>query len=155
MIPKPDQLEVISHMKSGDLAKTPYPVLLHALAVQRLSVVLEIERKQLRKRISIEDGVPVDVRRVPQPEHRAADPIRRARCLNIISVMSRIATSGCVARPTGDAILAVIREYDTPGQGYGLPDWENGSNWIEGAPSKTNRANHHAMDGTLDFLRGP
>ena len=116
---------------------------------------------------------------------------------NIISVMSRIATSGYVAspmsaglaredrppsplmdyykerlaaylakvrgpgpspmrfeprpRPTGDAILAVIREYDTPGQGYGLPDWENGSNWIEGAPSKTNRANHHAMDGTLDF----
>ena len=62
MIPKPDQLEVISHMKSGDLAKTPYPVLLHALAVQRLSVVLEIERKQLRKRISIEDGVPVDCR---------------------------------------------------------------------------------------------
>ena len=117
--------------------------------------------------------------------------------LNIISVMSRIATSGYVAspmspglaqedrppsplmdyykerlaaylarvrgpgpspmnfvprpRPTGDAILVVIREYDTPGQGYGLPDWENGSNWIEGAPSKTNRANHHAMDGTLDF----
>jgi len=117
--------------------------------------------------------------------------------LNIISVMSRIATSGYVAspmspglaqedrapsplmdyykerlavylakvrgpgpspmqfeprpRPTGDAILAVIREYDTPGQGYGLPDWENGSNWIEGAPSKTNRANHHAMDGTLGF----
>ena len=53
-------------------------------------------------------------------------------------------------RPTGDAILAVIREYDTPGQGYGLPDWENGTNWDEGAPSKTNRANHHAMDGTLD-----
>ena len=53
-------------------------------------------------------------------------------------------------RPTGDAILTVIREYDTPGQGYGLPDWENGSNWIEGAPSKTNRANHHAMDGTLE-----
>ena len=54
-------------------------------------------------------------------------------------------------RPTGNAILAVIREYDTPGQGYGLPDWENGSNWNEGAPSKTNRANHHAMDGTLSF----
>ena len=117
--------------------------------------------------------------------------------LNIISVMSRIATSGYVAnpmapglaqedrppsplmdyykerlaaylakvrgpgpspmrfeprpRPTGDAILAVMREYDTPGQGYGLPDWENGTNWIEGAPSKTNRANHHAMDGTLGF----
>ena len=117
--------------------------------------------------------------------------------LNIITVMSRIATSGYVAspmspglaredrapsplmdyykerlaaylakvrgpgpslmhfeprpRPTGDAVLVVIREYDTPGQGYGLPDWESGSNWIEGAPSKTNRTNHHAMDGTLDF----
>ena len=62
MIPKPDQLEVISHMNSGDLVKTPYPVLLHALAVHRLSVILEIERKQLRKRISIEEGVPVDCR---------------------------------------------------------------------------------------------
>lgn len=45
MIPKPDQLEVISHMESGDLAKTPYPILLHALAMHRLSVILEIERK--------------------------------------------------------------------------------------------------------------
>ena len=62
MIPKPDQLEVISHMESGDLAKTPYPILLHALAVHRLSVILEIERKQLRKRISVEEGVPVDCR---------------------------------------------------------------------------------------------
>ena len=117
--------------------------------------------------------------------------------LNIITVMSRIATAGWVAspmapgparedrppsplmdyykerlarylakvlgpgpspmnfvprpRPTGDAVLAVIREYDTPGQGYGLPMWEDGTNWIEGAPSKTSRKNHHAMDGTLDF----
>ena len=54
-------------------------------------------------------------------------------------------------RPTGDAVLAVIREYDTPGQGYGLPMWEDGTHWIEGAPSKTSRKNHHAMDGTLDF----
>jgi streptogramin lyase len=116
---------------------------------------------------------------------------------NILTVMSRIATSGYVAnalgggvatedmapnplidyykerlarylakvrgpgpspakfvprpRPTGEAILAVIREYDTPGNGYGLPLWENGTDWSEGAPSKTNRQNHHAMDGTLDF----
>ncbi len=54
-------------------------------------------------------------------------------------------------RPTGEAILAVIREYDTPGNGYGLPLWENGTDWSEGASSKTNRQNHHAMDGTLDF----
>ena len=54
-------------------------------------------------------------------------------------------------RPTGDAVLAVIREYDTPGQGYGLPMWEDGTDWTEGAPSKTSRKNHHAMDGTLDF----
>jgi streptogramin lyase len=54
-------------------------------------------------------------------------------------------------RPTGEAVLAVIREYDTPGNGYGLPLWENGTDWSEGAPSKTNRQNHHAMDGTLDF----
>jgi len=54
-------------------------------------------------------------------------------------------------RPKGDAVLAVFREYDVPGQGYGLPMWEDGTDWSEGPPSKTNRKNHHAMDGTLDF----
>ena len=54
-------------------------------------------------------------------------------------------------RPTGEATLAVITEYDVPGQGYGLPFFNDGTDWSEGAPSKTDRQNHHAIDGTFDF----
>ncbi len=60
MILNTDQLEVIAQMSKGDLGETPYPVLLHALAVHRRSVVLEIERLQLKKQIVFEQGMPVD-----------------------------------------------------------------------------------------------
>ncbi len=60
MIPNAAQLEVIAQMSKGNLAETSYPVLLHALAVHRRSVVLEIQRRQLQKRIVIEVGMPVD-----------------------------------------------------------------------------------------------
>lgn len=60
MILNTDQLEVIAQMSKGDLGETPYPVLLHALAVHRRSVVLEIERLQLKKQIVLDKGMPVD-----------------------------------------------------------------------------------------------
>ncbi|MGH9321764.1 MAG: DUF4388 domain-containing protein [Vicinamibacteria bacterium] len=47
-------------MTRGDLGEIPFPVLLHALAVQRRSVVLSIERRQVQKDIVFENGVPVD-----------------------------------------------------------------------------------------------
>jgi hypothetical protein len=47
-------------MRKGDLAETPYAVLLHALAVHRRTCVLEIQRSQLKKRIVLETGMPVD-----------------------------------------------------------------------------------------------
>ncbi len=62
MIPNPDQLEAISHMREGDLAEIPFAVLLQALAVSGRTVVLEIERKPLKKEIFFEQGVPVDCR---------------------------------------------------------------------------------------------
>ena len=62
MIPNADQLEAISHIREGNLAETPFAVLLQALAVHRCSVVLEIERKPMKKQIFLEDGVPVDCR---------------------------------------------------------------------------------------------
>ncbi|MEM6793767.1 MAG: DUF4388 domain-containing protein [Acidobacteriota bacterium] len=62
MIPNSDQLLAISHMRSGDLAEIPFAVVLHAMAVHKRSVQLEIERKPLRKEIVIENGVPVDCR---------------------------------------------------------------------------------------------
>jgi hypothetical protein len=60
LIPNAAQLEVIAQMSRGNLSETSYPVLLHALAVHRRSVVLEIQRRQLQKRIVIEVGMPVD-----------------------------------------------------------------------------------------------
>ncbi len=62
LIPNPDQLEAISHMREGSLAEVPFAVLLQALAVHQSTVVLEIERKPLKKEIFIEQGVPVDCR---------------------------------------------------------------------------------------------
>ena len=49
-------------MREGNLADVPFAVLLQALAVHRQTVVLEIERKPLKKEIYFEQGVPVDCR---------------------------------------------------------------------------------------------
>lgn len=62
MIPNPDQLQTITKMREGDLAEIPFAVLLHAMAAAEMSVVLEIERKPLKKEIVIENGLPVDCR---------------------------------------------------------------------------------------------
>lgn len=60
MIPNEDQIQFIAQMSKGDLAEVSFPVLLHALAVQKRSVVLSIERRQLKKEIILENGIPVD-----------------------------------------------------------------------------------------------
>jgi len=62
VIPNPDQLKAIANLKRGSLAETPFPVLLHALAVHRRSVTLELERPPLEKSIILEQGHPVDCR---------------------------------------------------------------------------------------------
>ena len=60
MIPKPDELSSIADTKEGNIADIPFAVLLHAMAAEGRSAVLEIERKPLKKEIVIENGVPVD-----------------------------------------------------------------------------------------------
>lgn len=60
MIPNAEQLRAISQMSQGDLGEIPLPVLLHAHAVHERSLVLAIERRELRKEIVLENGVPVD-----------------------------------------------------------------------------------------------
>lgn len=62
MIPNPDQLRAIAHLREGDLAQTPFAVLLHSIASNRRTVALEIERLPLKKEIIFEKGVPVDCR---------------------------------------------------------------------------------------------
>ena len=49
-------------MREGSLADIPFAVLLQALAVSSSTVMLEIERKPLKKEIFFEAGVPVDCR---------------------------------------------------------------------------------------------
>lgn len=60
MIPNAEQLRAISQMTKGDLGEIPFPVLLQALAVHKRSVVLSIERRQLKKEIVLENGIPVE-----------------------------------------------------------------------------------------------
>ncbi len=60
VIPNADQLEIIAQMSKGSLAEIPFAVLLHALAVHRRTAVLEIQRRQLKKEIILEDGMPVE-----------------------------------------------------------------------------------------------
>jgi tetratricopeptide (TPR) repeat protein len=62
MVPTPEQLAAIAQMRAGDFAKVPFAVLLHALASQRKSAVVEMRRGPIEKRIFIESGTPVDCR---------------------------------------------------------------------------------------------
>lgn len=62
MIPSGDKLLQIASMGQGNLQQVPYPVLLAALARSRRSVVLEMVRKPVEKRIFVVEGVPVDCR---------------------------------------------------------------------------------------------
>lgn len=62
MIPTPQQLEDIASRREGSLREIPFSPLLCALAVQKKTTVLEIRRRQVWKKIVLEEGLPVDCR---------------------------------------------------------------------------------------------
>jgi hypothetical protein len=62
LIPTRDELLELSLRREGNLRETPFGVLLQALAVHERSLVLEVGRSQLVKRIVLERGVPIDCR---------------------------------------------------------------------------------------------
>ncbi|HEY4574747.1 MAG TPA: DUF4388 domain-containing protein, partial [Thermoanaerobaculia bacterium] len=62
MIPTSEQLEEIARLREGSLAEVPFAPLLLAHALRQSSLVLELRRRQVWKRILIENGVPVDCR---------------------------------------------------------------------------------------------
>lgn len=62
LTPTRAELDGILASRSGDLAVTPYPLLLLALAVEKKSAVLSLQRNQLQKEVVFEDGAPVDCR---------------------------------------------------------------------------------------------
>ena len=62
MIPTTAQLEEIARLREGSLREIPFAPLLLAHALRQHSLVLELRRRQVWKRIVIENGVPVDCR---------------------------------------------------------------------------------------------
>ena len=62
MIPTSEQLEEIARLREGSLPEVPFAPLLLAHALRQESLVLEVRRRQVWKRILIENGVPVDCR---------------------------------------------------------------------------------------------
>jgi hypothetical protein len=62
MIPSAEELHQLSLKPAGDLREVPFAVLLTALARNERTAVLAIERRQLKKEIVFEYGVPVDCR---------------------------------------------------------------------------------------------
>jgi hypothetical protein len=62
MIPTAAQLEEIAHLREGSLLEVPFAPLLLAHSLYQGSLVLELRRRQVWKRILLENGVPVDCR---------------------------------------------------------------------------------------------
>lgn len=62
MIPTPERLEEIARLREGSLAEVPVSPLLLAHALRQNTLVLELRRRQVWKRILFENGVPVDCR---------------------------------------------------------------------------------------------
>jgi len=50
----------VARLAKGRLDQVPFALLLHAVAAEERTGTLEVERRQLRKRIALEEGVPVD-----------------------------------------------------------------------------------------------
>jgi hypothetical protein len=62
VIPTPEQLEEISRLREGSLQQVPFAAMLHAFSTHQRTLVVEVRRKQISKKILIEHGVPVDCR---------------------------------------------------------------------------------------------
>lgn len=62
MIPSPQPLQEAPLHQEGTLQEVPFASLLFSLAVRKETLVLEVRRRQLWKKIVLEHGVPVDCR---------------------------------------------------------------------------------------------
>jgi len=62
VIPTPERLEEIAGLREGSLPEVPFAPLLLAHALKQRTLVLEVRRRQVWKRILLENGLPVDCR---------------------------------------------------------------------------------------------
>jgi len=59
---KPTDLATLAEQREGNLAEVPFGAVLLAHALERRTLALEIQRRQIRKTILLEHGVPVECR---------------------------------------------------------------------------------------------
>lgn len=87
---------------------------------------------------------------------RAPHPIMVRFRDNLAAYLAKVRGPGPSAakltprRATGDSARAVIREYDVPEPGFGLPLYNDGSDWSKGAPDIMDEAHRHTMNATVD-----
>src|ERR1700753_1148410 len=62
LIPTPEQLQELSQAPEGKLPDVPFAALLLGLSIASRTLVVEVRRKQISKRIAFEMGVPIDCR---------------------------------------------------------------------------------------------
>jgi hypothetical protein len=96
LIPNHEQLLAISQMTKGDLGEIPFPVLLHALAVHSRTVVLSIERRQVKKDVILENGVPMDCQSNLLPDTLGKFMVSRGDLTEEqnLAILAKSATSG-------------------------------------------------------------
>ena len=62
MILTREQLASVAALHEGGLQQVPFAALVHAMALSERTATIELERRQLRKTVVLEAGVPVDCR---------------------------------------------------------------------------------------------
>ncbi len=83
-------------MTRGDLGEIPFPVLLHAFAVHHRSVVISIERRQVKKDVILENGVPMDCQSNLLPDTLGKFMVGRGELTEEqnLALLSKSATTG-------------------------------------------------------------
>jgi hypothetical protein len=83
-------------MTKGDLGEIPFPVLLHAFAAHHRSVVLSIERRQVKKDVILENGVPMDCQSNLLPDTLGKFMVGRGDLTEEqnLAILSKSATTG-------------------------------------------------------------
>ena len=145
MIPTTAQLEEIARLREGSLPEIPFAPLLLAHALQQRSLVLELRRRRVWKRIVIENGVPVDCRSNLAHETLGRYMVNEGKLgeEDYTSCLSRSAARGV---PFGEILLenglvtAVdlfrILQQNLAKKLLDLFTWSEGEfRWLEGAPA--------------------
>ncbi len=113
MIPTPEQLEEISRLHEGALGipgprgprdTVPFAALLLAFSAHRRTLIVEVRRKQISKRIVFEHGVPVDCRSNLVHETLGRDMVAQGK-LAAEDLHAYLGQSASLGLPLGEVLL--------------------------------------------------